>query len=91
MVGTCEGRFGQPMGLRLLTSIAHPGVLPRSPGWFLLFSVAASVLFLTPGSGVGQIRPIELEGFVISGTPVPRTASSVTLMRPALPSSPVTV
>lgn len=38
--------------------------------WFLL-------LIFLPSSGMGQIRPIELEGFVVTGTPVPRTAGAV--------------
>lgn len=44
--------------------------LPRSTAaWALLLLLAA------PGSG--QIRPIELEGFIVTGTPVPRTAGTV--------------
>ena len=44
--------------------------LPRSTAaWALLLLLAA------PGSG--QIRPIELEGFIVTGTPVPRAAGTV--------------
>jgi vitamin B12 transporter len=34
-------------------------------------------VFLLPGPAHGQIRPIELEGFIVSGTPVPRAEGSV--------------
>ena len=35
------------------------------------------LLLLFPVPGLGQLRPIELEGFVVTGTPVPRTAGTV--------------
>jgi len=35
------------------------------------------LLLLCTTPGFGQLRPIELEGFVITGTPVPRTAGTV--------------
>jgi len=35
------------------------------------------LLLLCPVPGLGQLRPIELEGFVVTGTPVPRTAGTV--------------
>ncbi len=45
-------------------------------GWVGL-TVALSLLFSLPLPAAGQIRPIELEGFIVTGTPVPRTARSV--------------
>ncbi|MFH1766074.1 MAG: TonB-dependent receptor [Gemmatimonadota bacterium] len=41
----------------------------------LLFLLLLSPL---PPPVMGQVRPIELEGFVVTGTPVPRTTSAVT-------------
>ncbi len=35
------------------------------------------LLLLLPAPGIGQIRPIELEGFIVTGTPVPRTEGAV--------------
>ena len=39
--------------------------------------VAALGLLLNPASVSSQIRPLELDGFIITGTPVPRTAGLV--------------
>ena len=41
-----------------------------------LAAIAALLLFL-PAPGTGQIRPVELEGFIVTGAPVPRTAGTV--------------
>jgi len=48
----------------------------------LLLNIAA--ILLLPGPGVGQIKPILLDGIIVTGTPVPRTvgteASHVTIL-----------
>jgi len=58
------------------------GLQPNSIFWPTCSTLFLSLLL--PPSAVGQIRPIELEGFIITGTPVPRTvgteASHVTVL-----------
>jgi ethanolamine utilization protein EutA (predicted chaperonin) len=47
---------------------------PRAGGNSKL--LLAFLLFI-PGSAQGQLRPIELEGFIVTGTPAPRAEGSV--------------
>ncbi len=35
------------------------------------------LLLLLPSPGLGQIRPLQLEGFIVTGTPVPRSVGTV--------------
>lgn len=42
-----------------------------------LLLIPALALLMGPASAASQIRPLELEGFIVTGTPVPRTAGLV--------------
>jgi vitamin B12 transporter len=74
MVGTREG-WACHINVTLPTPLGplHRGFRP----YFDSIPVALLFLLSTPVPGVSQIRPIEVEGFVITGTPVPRTAGAV--------------
>ena len=64
MDGTRAGGTHQSLLFILRVALSRPAA-----AWVLLL--------LLPAPGIGQIRPIELEGFVVTGTPVPRTEGTV--------------
>lgn len=71
MDGARAGGSGHSLLLTLIVGVSRSRVAGPSSLLLLLLS------FLTIPV-MGQIRPIELEGFVVTGTPVPRTTNSVT-------------
>ena len=45
---------------------------------FRLFTLVLFLLLSLPGAASGQIQPIQLEGIIVTGTPVPRTVGTET-------------